>query len=542
MLKRAVTMIAAFALLLVAAAHLSVPALAGDVSFQITTAKLEAARVDRTRAALVRIARKARFEEQASAYAALPREEREHLQRMLMWTGDYRGAVDGAIGTASLDAIRAFRSRHPRMAAAGTMSPAELQLLGREADSAFETADFTLGTDTDAGVSFGMPYALVKWQEKTESGNLYADAESRFRVTSFRIEGVDSTNVDGFAASVFEDVPGYASETRTVRSDFIEVRGGDRYENLLLRAVRRGDEIRGLFVWWDKAVSDTHGRYIAAMISSLAWDDGEGDTPPVASLPSGRDDPRAPKESFAPRADAKPELAGLRAPDGSASRAGIDLPEGHRMPDEEPESFGSAFAVREDGFLVTNAHVIRECGRVVVKGYGKAHVRSTDDELDLAVLSIPGAKGMKAAPIADDDAVLAEDVFAFGFPLPNTLGEELGFSRGSVSAEVGLRAERRQFRMTAAVQPGNSGGPLLDNEGRVVGIVTSKLNAMRIAQETGDIPQGMNFAVKASTLRDYLKSSSLLVPVVARKQRPLLTPLIARDARHFTYQVLCFRK
>ena len=541
MLKRAVTMIAAFALLLVAAAHLSVPALAGEVSFQITPAKLEGERADRTKAALVRLARNAQLEEQASLYAALPRAEREHLQRMLMWTGDYRGAVDGAIGTASLEAIQAFRSRHPRMATTDTLSPAELQLLGREADAAFEEADFTLGTDTDAGVSFGMPYALVKWQEKTESGNLYADAESRFRVTSFRIEGVDSTNVDGFAASVFEDVPGYASETRTVRPGFIEVRGGDRYENLLLRAVRRGDEIRGFFVWWDKALSDTHGRYIAAMIASLAWDDGEGDTPPVASLPSGREDPRTARK-FAPESGPSPELAGLRAPDGPASRAGIDLPEGHEMPDTEPESFGSAFAVREDGYLITNAHVIRECGRVVVRGYGKALVRSTDDELDLAVLSIPGAKGMKTAPIADDDAVLAEDVYAFGFPLPNTLGEELGFSRGSVSAEVGLRAERRQFRMTAAVQPGNSGGPLLDNEGRVVGIVTSKLNAMRIAQETGDIPQGMNFAVKASTLRDYLRDSSLTVPVVARKQRPLQTPLIARDARHFTYQVLCFRK
>ena len=269
------------------------------------------------------------------------------------------------------------------------------------------------------------------------------------------------------------------------------------------------------------------------MVDSLEWDEGEAE-PRVARLPSGREDERARRTA--------PEFADLRAPDGPASRAGIDLSPDHDEMALEPDSFGSAFAVREDGHLVTNAHVVRECGRVVVKGFGKAVVRSKNDELDLAVLSIPGVKGLRAAPIADDDAVLAEDVFAFGFPLPNTLGEELGFSRGSVSAEVGLRAERRQFRMTAAVQPGNSGGPLLDNEGRVIGIVTSKLNAMRIAQETGDIPQGMNFAVKASTLRDYLEESSLTVPLVARTKRPQLTPLIAKNARHFTYQVLCFSK
>ena len=538
MLTRAVTTIAAFVLLAVAAAHLSIPALASEVSVSVQPAELSASeRAARMRAALVRVAEQ---RAEAGRYAQLPLKQREHLQRMLIWTGDYEGVVDGAIGAASLRAIQSFRARHPAVASEGTITERELTVLGEEADAAYEAADFTLGTDTDAGVTFGMPYGEVKWREKTESGNLYADEDSRFRVTSFRIEGVDATNVDGFASSVFEDVPGYATTSRKVRDGWIEVRGEDRYENLVLRAVRRDSEIRGFFIWSDKALVPSHNRYVAAMIASLEWDDGEeAEGPAVASLPSGRPDPRKPNEGVAPP---NPEFAGLQAPDGPASRAGIDLTPDHDELENEPESFGSAFAVREDGHLVTNAHVVRECGRVVVRGFGKAVVRSKNDELDLAVLSIPGVKGLRPAPIADDDAVLAEDVFAFGFPLPNTLGEELGFSRGSVSAEVGLRAERRQFRMTAAVQPGNSGGPLLDNEGRVIGIVTSKLNAMRIAQETGDIPQGMNFAVKASTLRDYLRDSSLTVPVVARKQRPLQTPLIARDARHFTYQVLCFRK
>ena len=496
-------------------------------------------------------------------YAALPRAEREHLQRMLMWAGDYGGRIDAAIGRNSLDAVRRYRLRTGSKEE-GLLTADELARLGEEADRAFAAADFTLGTDTDAGVSFGMPYAHVRWREKTESGNLYSDDDSRFRVTSFRIEGVDGSNIDSFAASVFEDVPGYASSVREVRPDALKVVGADRYENLVLFARRRDGEIRGFFVWFDRALAPTHDRYVAAMIDSLRWDDEADEGPAVSGLEPrsrggatspampGADEPRAGEPGVAGPEIAGPEIAGpetvgpeyagLEAPDGPASRARIEPHAGTDGPDEEPESFGSAFAIREDGRLVTNAHVVRECGRVEVRPFGKAVVQSTDDDLDLALLSIPGVRGLRAAPLADDDAVLAEDVFAFGFPLPNTLGEELGFSRGSVSSEVGLRAEKRQFRMTAAVQPGNSGGPLLDGEGRVVGIVTSKLNAMRIAQETGDIPQGMNFAVKASTLRDYLKRSDLTVPLVARTERMRRTPILAQEARHFTYQVLCYTK
>ena len=236
MLKRAVTTIAALVFPAVAAAYLPVPALAGEVSVQVVPVRISPERAERTRAALVRFAQ---GRADASLYADLPKERREHLQRMMVWSGDYQGAIDGAIGAGSLQAIERFRARHPEIASEGLITAEEFEALASESDAAFAEADFTRGVDTDAGISFGMPYAFVKWQEKTESGNLYADEESRFRVTTFRIEGVDGTNVEGFAASVFEDVPGYAAQSRKVRGDYLEVRGADRYENLLLRAVRK---------------------------------------------------------------------------------------------------------------------------------------------------------------------------------------------------------------------------------------------------------------------------------------------------------------
>ena len=461
-------------------------------------------------------------------YRLLPADQREHLQNMLVWSGDYEGPIDGQIGPASRAAVKKLQGRLGTTAD-GIISESELEKLGTVADKAFEEADFTVGTDTDAGLYFGMPYSKVAWREKTESGNLYADEESRFRVTTFRIDGIDGANVKEFVDAVFEDVPGYASRIKTVRPGHIRVEGADQYEHLFLHALRKDGELRGFFIWFDKTLTPTHRRYAIAMANSVEWGEEE---PKVAEGEKGG------------------EKVALN-PDGSGNGGSTD---GDTAPNavpgtgergkaaKEPESFGSAFVIREDGQFVTNAHVVRECGRVEIPGLGPVIIKNQDDELDLAVLSVPGVFGLTPAPLADDDAVLAEDVFAFGFPLPNTLGASLGFSRGSVSSMVGLRSEKRQFRMTAPVQPGNSGGPLLDNEGRVVGIVTSKLNAMRIATETGDIPQGMNFAIKASTLRDYLVRTKLGVTLVTRKLKPQQTPALARLASKFTYQVLCYAK
>ena len=460
-------------------------------------------------------------------YRQLPADQREHLQNMLVWSGDYEGPIDGQIGPASRAAVEKLQ-RRLGTAVDGIISETELETLGKVADKAFEEADFTMGTDTDAGLYFGMPYAKVAWRDKTESGNLYADEQQRFRVTTFRIEGIDGANVKEFVDAVFEDVPGYASTVKRVRPGHVRVEGADQYEHLFLHAVRKDGELRGFFVWFDKTLALTHRRYAVAMANSVEWGEEE---PEVAGRPNAKGEENValnPGGDIAP--NVVPQTPGVPGTDGDGKAA------------KEPESFGSAFVIREDGQFVTNAHVVRECGRVEIPGLGPVVIKNQDDELDLAVLSVPGVFGLTPAPLADDDAVLAEDVFAFGFPLPNTLGASLGFSRGSVSSMVGLRSEKRQFRMTAPVQPGNSGGPLLDNEGRVIGIVTSKLNAMRIATETGDIPQGMNFAIKASTLRDYLVRTKLGVTLVTRKRQPQMTPEIAKLASRFTYQVLCYAK
>ena len=113
-----------------------------------------------------------------------------------------------------------------------------------------------------------------------------------------------------------------------------------------------------------------------------------------------------------------------------------------------------------------------------------------------------------------------------------------GQAAGIVSSLSGLRNDTRFLQISAAVQPGNSGGPLFDTSGQVVGVVSAKLDPFRIARVTVTIPENVNFAIKTGMLRDFLDNS--VVPYqTADAKSELTTPDIARNARAFTLLVIC---
>lgn len=203
-------------------------------------------------------------------------------------------------------------------------------------------------------------------------------------------------------------------------------------------------------------------------------------------------------------------------------------------------SSGTAFSVAPQ-LLITNQHVVADCSTIEVvapDGRRAASLVNSDAELDLALLRVSGLKGATVSLRSPRTIRLGETVMVFGFPLSGSLSSGGNFTSGIVSALRGLRNAAGQVQISAPVQPGNSGGPLLDASGNVIGVVSSKLDALRSAIASGDIPQNVNFAISLDVLADFLSDNKVLFRKSSRVAA-LDSARVAELAQEFTYRVEC---
>jgi peptidoglycan hydrolase-like protein with peptidoglycan-binding domain len=206
------------------------------------------------------------------------------------------------------------------------------------------------------------------------------------------------------------------------------------------------------------------------------------------------------------------------------------------------QSSGTAFVVAP-GLLVTNHHVIDGCGAIdVVAADGRrpATVVDSVEQIDLALLRVYGLRGGVASLRTKSATLLGESATVFGFPLGGALSSTGNFTTGVVSSLRGLRDAAGEIQITAPVQPGNSGGPVLDRAGSVIGVVQGKLDALRAVRATGDIPQNVNFAVSLDVLADFLEKNNVQFKS-AERQPAIETTQVAEMAQSFTYKISCTR-
>ncbi|MCA3416559.1 MAG: trypsin-like peptidase domain-containing protein, partial [Roseomonas sp.] len=175
-------------------------------------------------------------------------------------------------------------------------------------------------------------------------------------------------------------------------------------------------------------------------------------------------------------------------------------------------STGTGFVVARDRVL-TNHHVIDGCNAITVRSADGRTLPATmparvDVQRDLALLVVPNDPG-PILPFRANPVRRGESVVTYGFPLAGLLAAGPTLTTGEVSALAGLANNEQHFQISAPVQQGNSGGPLLDRQGHVMGVIVSKLNAQRIAQRTGDIPQNVNFAVKGTEALGFLRRAGV---------------------------------
>ncbi len=211
---------------------------------------------------------------------------------------------------------------------------------------------------------------------------------------------------------------------------------------------------------------------------------------------------------------------------------------------ERHSSSGSGFVIGV-GRAVTNHHVIDGCQRVSVRTpQGQvlpARVMASDARRDLALLGYEGNAG-PALRFRETPAVArGEMVVTYGFPLSGVLSSGPTLTTGDISALAGLRDNPLHFQISAPVQPGNSGGPLLDAQANIVGVVVSKLNAMRIAQMTGgDIPQNVNFAIKGAEAVRFLRENGVTPELAASTGADRRASEVGEVANASTLFIQCF--
>lgn len=209
---------------------------------------------------------------------------------------------------------------------------------------------------------------------------------------------------------------------------------------------------------------------------------------------------------------------------------------------------GTGIVVTANGDVLTNNHVVKDCpNSIAVRRQDNtptsAEVLFKDPENDLALLKISiehPLENTQVATIRLSPAIRAGEAIAvYGYPLAGTLSTSGNIVPGNVSALSGMGDEARYFQITAPIQAGNSGGPLLDMTGSVAGVVNSKLDEMKFSAEAGTFPQNVNFAIKANIATNFLDAHSIPYKVAPQDTAALELPGVADKARNFTVLIVC---
>lgn len=222
-----------------------------------------------------------------------------------------------------------------------------------------------------------------------------------------------------------------------------------------------------------------------------------------------------------------------------------DTTPSRQAPTAQPsaQSYGSAFFVNDKSMAVTNAHVVRNCSTAKARLRNgelfPLSVLAMDRENDLALVKVATRNpDFARLRVGQPNVRQGESVVAYGYPLPGALAAQGVFTTGTVNALSGLFDNTRELQMSVPVQPGNSGGPLLDQSGNVVGVVTRKIDALAVAKKIGDIPQNVNFSIKASIVSSFLEANSVDFSTKI-SEKPLSNEDVGDKAKSFTFRVEC---
>jgi S1-C subfamily serine protease len=169
---------------------------------------------------------------------------------------------------------------------------------------------------------------------------------------------------------------------------------------------------------------------------------------------------------------------------------------------------GTGFFITDNGYLLTCFHVVTNAASIQVgtkHGLFDAQLVQSDPDKDVALLKVAGT--FASVPLDSSNSVsLGESVFTIGFPRPDLQGWQPKLTRGEISSLSGFRDDTNEYQISVPVQPGNSGGALLDEHGNVVGIVSAILRASEADMQNRIAPENVNYAIKSSCAKMLIDS------------------------------------
>lgn len=215
-----------------------------------------------------------------------------------------------------------------------------------------------------------------------------------------------------------------------------------------------------------------------------------------------------------------------------------------RQAQQTPEKWsGTGFALK-DGYVVTNYHVVKDATSINIQGvkgdfntHYKATVVATDKFNDLALLQIIddrfGGFGILPYSVRTSVSEMGEDIFVLGYPLINSMGDDIKLSTGVISSKTGFQGDVSLYQISAPIQPGNSGGPLFDNKGNLIGIVNSKHKGA----------ENVGYAIKVSYLKNLIESyvSTSILPNNNQIAGLPLTGKV-KSIKNFVFLITCSTK
>lgn len=200
--------------------------------------------------------------------------------------------------------------------------------------------------------------------------------------------------------------------------------------------------------------------------------------------------------------------------------------------------YGTGFFVSENGHILTNDHVVNGCQSLTLGTGEMVQIIDRDPKNDLALLKVDRRPERFARFRFAEPVKIGEPVIVYGFPLPGTLSANGVVTSGLVSSTTGLHDDPRTLQFSAAVQPGNSGGPVLDSNGHVIGVVEAKLATAEALKETGEVPENIGFAIQWPQINAFMETAGV-TPAREHSGGAMPSTEIAGIARAVSVAIVC---